>query len=300
MRFLPSESRTIEPVGQIQNPKVARDPEDGDGEDDRRQSTADLTTTNQVPYLTGIFFGFGEITQRVKIRIEDKRMMGTGALYAIDGESLELPDATMLPAPIHRAIGYQYDASRDVRIYCKTKKTDEQYVFFGCIEEFRPEVEAPPRVEASVASQEKPELPTVESLGKEPRKRGRRRRPAFADELGRIDSLKTAGLDPDVDMQFLIAYLRESRPTIYRKMKKGQFPPSQKRGGSVFWRMSVIERYRLGQWVAETDLNPMAGNISQVVAHTPSDSPKPANDGAHGEMTDSAATLTVAGTDSGI
>lgn len=257
--FVPSEFRTTQPVGQLQPPKFKLKLRKRCGV--VGQETSPVSQPNPIPYQNGTFFGFGEITKRVKIKIDDKRMMGIGLLYALNGDSSTLRSTTMLPALRYRTPGYEYDAERDGRVHCTSRKTDEQYLFIGYLEEFQPEVDVPSRVEALEATHENPELTISESIGKEQRKNRRSQKPTLADELLRIGSLRTAGLDPDVDMQFLIAYLRESRATIYRKSQKKQFPPSQKRGGSVFWRLSVIERYRLGQWVAETDLGVAATHI---------------------------------------
>ena len=58
----------------------------------------------------------------------------------------------------------------------------------------------------------------------------------------------SAGLDPDLRMSFIPAFLQESKASLYRKMGKG-FPQPIKRGKGSFWPMSQIEAYKAGQLV---------------------------------------------------
>jgi predicted DNA-binding transcriptional regulator AlpA len=75
------------------------------------------------------------------------------------------------------------------------------------------------------------------------------RQARFQQELVRIAQIRTTGLDPDVDMEFICAYFPTSPATAYRKIKLGTFPAPTKRGSRSVWPFSVIEAYRLGQWV---------------------------------------------------
>ena len=75
----------------------------------------------------------------------------------------------------------------------------------------------------------------------------------FQQELVRVAQIRTTGLDPDVDMEFIRAYFPTSPATAYRKIKLGAFPKQIKRGSSSVWPFSVIEAYRLGQWVSSVD-----------------------------------------------
>lgn len=62
----------------------------------------------------------------------------------------------------------------------------------------------------------------------------------------RIFAQRAAGLDPDLRMSFIAAFLGESKANLYRKMGK-EFPMPIKRGKGSFWPMSKIEAYKAGQ-----------------------------------------------------
>ena len=79
------------------------------------------------------------------------------------------------------------------------------------------------------------------------------RQAKFQQELVRIERTRATGLDPHVDVEFIIAYFPTSRATAYRKIKLGTFPAPIKRGSRSVWPFSVIEAYRLGQWVSSAD-----------------------------------------------
>jgi predicted DNA-binding transcriptional regulator AlpA len=70
---------------------------------------------------------------------------------------------------------------------------------------------------------------------------------AFAREYEAIAIQRSAGLDPDVRLWFITAYLGESRANLYRKMGVS-FPKPIKRGKSSFWPMSLIEAYKAGTY----------------------------------------------------
>jgi predicted DNA-binding transcriptional regulator AlpA len=72
------------------------------------------------------------------------------------------------------------------------------------------------------------------------------RRVVFAERLRRIADLRGAGLDPDVDLAFIVAYVGESRATIYGKVARGDLPKPVKRGRSSFWPLSVVDAYKKG------------------------------------------------------
>jgi len=83
-----------------------------------------------------------------------------------------------------------------------------------------------------------------------PRGRTQRTKRAFALELEAIAAQRAAGLDPDVRLWFITAYLGESRANLYRKLGT-TFPKPIKRGRSSFWPMSVIEEYKVGTYCGE-------------------------------------------------
>lgn len=65
-------------------------------------------------------------------------------------------------------------------------------------------------------------------------------------DFERIFAQRAAGLDPDLRMSFIVAFLGESKANLYRKMGK-EFPMPIKRGKGSFWPMSKIEAYKAGQ-----------------------------------------------------
>jgi predicted DNA-binding transcriptional regulator AlpA len=69
----------------------------------------------------------------------------------------------------------------------------------------------------------------------------------YLRELEAISAQRAAGLDPDLKMSFIPDFVRESRPTLYRKMGKS-FPPPVKRGRGSYWPMSLIEMYKRGDY----------------------------------------------------
>jgi len=71
---------------------------------------------------------------------------------------------------------------------------------------------------------------------------------SFQRQYEVIAAQRAAGLDPDLRMSFIPAFLQESKASLYRKMGKG-FPHPIKRGKSSFWPMSQIEAYKAGQLV---------------------------------------------------
>lgn len=254
-----------------------------------------------------LYCGVHARTGGLKLLIEGKRKVGFGELYLLGSVEEQTGPTVKLPELKLVVPGIDFDAKLKVRLYCRCNKSGTEYLFCGYIEDYWPkEIAFTAPVDVLVPQLGTPAVSPDESqeIVKTPLKPKRastvRCRPTFDEELRRICSMRDAGLDPDLDMNFLIGYLPEGRATIYRKLKKKQFPPPLKRGGKVIWRLSVIEKYRLGQWVGKTDMDPAAGSMSRETAPTPSNTRKPANDGAHGEKTGSAVTLTVAGTHSGI
>lgn len=71
---------------------------------------------------------------------------------------------------------------------------------------------------------------------------------AYLNELADISADIKAGLDPYVRHSFIVRYLRESRATLYRKMKQDLFPKPVKRDRGSFWPMSQIEAYKRGEY----------------------------------------------------
>lgn len=94
---------------------------------------------------------------------------------------------------------------------------------------------------------------SAKMLGRPAHKSVAARQARFQQELVRIAQIRTTGLDPDVDMEFIRAYFPTSPATAYRKIKLGTFPAPIKRGSRSVWPFSVIEAYRLGQWVSSVD-----------------------------------------------
>lgn len=71
-------------------------------------------------------------------------------------------------------------------------------------------------------------------------------RDTFVARLRSIADLRDAGLDPDVDLAFIVAYVGESRATIYDKVARGDLSKPVKRGRSSFWPLSVVDAYKKG------------------------------------------------------
>ena len=78
--------------------------------------------------------------------------------------------------------------------------------------------------------------------------RDSRTQESFQRQYEVIAAQRAAGLDPDLRMSFIPAFLQESKASLYRKMGKG-FPQPIKRGKGSFWPMSQIEAYKAGQLV---------------------------------------------------
>ena len=117
----------------------------------------------------------------------------------------------------------------------------------------RPSAEAGHVLVSEAQTSTELEQVSAERLGMPVHKSVAARQTRFQQELVRIAQIRTTGLDPDVDMEFIRAYFRTSPATAYRKIKLGTFPRQIKRGSSSVWPFSVIEAYRLGQWVSSAD-----------------------------------------------
>lgn len=147
--------------------------------------------------------------------------------------------------------GYQESGCSDKSVVAYCPKTGKSYRVTGLFQKLNPK----PIVtnchsedaSASIECQsqiEKSESPLVVKVDGSIQ----RTQAAFQRELEVIAAQRAAGLDPDLRMSFIPAFLGESKASLYRKMGK-EFPQPIKRGKGSFWPMSQIEAYKAGQLV---------------------------------------------------
>jgi predicted DNA-binding transcriptional regulator AlpA len=149
--------------------------------------------------------------------------------------------------------GYQESAYSDKSIVAHCPTTGKSYRVTGLFKKLNPKPILTnchsEDVSASIECQsqnEKSESPLVVKVDG----RIQRTQVAFQREFEVIAAQRAAGLDPDLRMSFIPAFLGESKASLYRKMGKG-FPQPIKRGKGSFWPMSQIEAYKAGQLVGD-------------------------------------------------
>jgi len=147
--------------------------------------------------------------------------------------------------------GYQESVSSDKSIvaYCPT--TGKSYRVTGLFKKLNPK----PIVTNCLTEQVPVAIPLQTQIATSPEQiavkvkaRDSYTQKSFQRQYEVIAAQRAAGLDPDLRMSFIPAFLQESKASLYRKMGKG-FPHPIKRGKSSFWPMSQIEAYKAGQLV---------------------------------------------------
>ena len=218
--------------------------EDGDG-------LAIPSSTTEV--AVGVYCG-PHPDGRHRVKRSDKRYLVAGAVYDHLGDQAEPGKSCWCATP--RLTSPGFDASKP-----ETKTSilhvENSSALVRVVGIFTPHVkntDAKPNAATVAVAQDVPvqpglDLPGVCDAGTSSRKK--RPTPAVNDrvasEFERVGQAVRSGLDPDVKLAFVAAYLQLSRATVYRHIAKGtgKFPPGTVRAGGRFWRYSEIEAYRM-------------------------------------------------------
>lgn len=147
--------------------------------------------------------------------------------------------------------GYQASIANDEGVIAHCLKTGKTYHVKGLFEKLKPK----PNVTNCLTEQVPAAIPLQPQIAISPdpvavkvKVRDSRTQESFQRQYEAIAAQRAAGLDPDLRMSFIPAFLGESKASLYRKMGK-EFPQPIKRGKGSFWPMSQIEAYKAGQLI---------------------------------------------------
>ncbi len=205
------------------------------------------------------YLGFNEKQHRFIFLKDGERLWGHGSLYKAF-KSTTSQHALKPYKTTRESDAFEHTGAK---LRCIGHKTGKAYMFRGeLIAEAGKSFTAPPASKPTAdlaGKQPTPPVqkqdcandavpPTTAARPTAEAKTTRRAERSYEDRLHELTAQRKAGLDPYVDLKFLIQHLDESRATIYRKTALGKFPLPIKRGGGRinYWLFSEIEAYKAG------------------------------------------------------
>lgn len=186
--------------------------------------------------------------RRIRIKQNGANCLVTGTLSELRSRLDENKQHKWSRRLIATTPGYEASSANDKSVIAHCPKTGKSYRVTGLFKELKPK----PIVSNSLPLPVQAATPPKSQFDKllhpievKVKAHDLRLRQQFQRDYEVIAAQRAAGLDPDLRMSFIPAYVGESKASLYRKMGK-EFPSPTKRGKSSFWPMSKIEAYKAG------------------------------------------------------
>jgi predicted DNA-binding transcriptional regulator AlpA len=185
----------------------------------------------------------------VKLNVNGKKLLGCGKVYSSQRKTELNGKIKRLRVHKHTSSNYQPDPAKDILIRCECIKTGKPFRFIGSIKNYHNNVPPITTISKKIAESVFNEIPqtlVAKKIVMTSQKTTSQTGDDLKLEMQQIMAQRLAGIDPFVKLKNVCVLVKESKPTLYRKMKMSQFPLPIKRGRQSFWRLSQIEEYAVG------------------------------------------------------
>ena len=210
-------------------------------------------TSSTTEVAVGVYSG-PQSNHQLRVTLSDKRYLVAGAVYDHLGDQAEPGKSCWRATPRLTSPGFDVSNPDTKTSILRDEVSGALVRVVGIFTLYVMNTDAKPNAATVAPAQDAPvqaglDLQGVCDAGAPSRKK--RPTPAandrVASEFERVGQAVRSGLDPDVKLPFVAAYLQLSRATVYRHIAKGtgKFPPGTVRAGGRFWRYSEIEAYRM-------------------------------------------------------
>lgn len=205
----------------------------------------------------GVYLGDSKKSGLLKVRVGGAPFLVEGAVFPIIGPGRTANAIRVAKVPEYASPGFRDDNPANARKTVTDKATGELVRVVGIFRPFEKARPATDKLDANasaIVTESQPVPPVVAAgdanLAPSIAKTARRRQVRdpmreMASQLEAIGAARQQGIDLDVGLDFVVAYLKTSRASIYRGMASGRFPPGFVRGGRRRWLFSEIEKFRL-------------------------------------------------------
>ena len=185
---------------------------------------------------------------RIRIKQNGANYLITGTLSELRSRLDENKEHKWSRRLIATTPGYKASMANDKSVIAHCPKTGKGYRVTGLFKELKPK----PIVSNSLPLLAQATIPLklqfdklLDPIEVKVKAQDSRTQQQYQRDYEVIAAQRAAGLDPDLRMSFIPAFLGESKANLYRKMGKA-FPKPVKRGKGSFWPMSQIEAYKAG------------------------------------------------------